>query len=199
MSNGRRNPTAKKGGTARLGQQASPWPRRLLYAGGIGIVLVLVAAVLFSPTPLRGVPEETEQVAVGSRDHVEGDIYDDHEVPAGGAHSAIWLNCGFYDIPVPAEHAVHSLEHGAVWITYNPDLDAGQVERLRGYTGGLDKVIVSPVSDQQSLILLTAWANRLELDDAGDARLEQFVNEFEGSTDAPEPGGACSGGIGDPR
>ncbi len=193
MSNGRKKQAARKGGA-----QPSPWPRRLIAAGGVAVVALLVAAVLFSPTPLRGVPEETESIAVGPPEHVDGDIYDDQDVPAGGAHSAAWLNCGYYDTPVPAENAVHSLEHGAVWITYNPDLDAGHVDRLRGFTEGLDKVIVSPVPGQESPILLTAWGNQLELDDAGDSRVEQFVNEFEGSTDAPEAGGACSGGVGNP-
>jgi hypothetical protein len=162
------------------------------------VVLLLVGAVLFSPKALRGVPDETETVAVGVPQHVEGDIYAEDEVPAGGAHASVPLNCGFYDTPVPAENAVHSLEHGAVWITHRSDLAADQVDRLSRFTGGGDKVIVSPVPGQSSPILATAWANQLELSDADDSRLEQFVNEFEGSLDAPEPGGACRGGVGTP-
>ncbi len=42
-----------------------------------------------------------------------------------------WLNCGIYDQPVLNENAVHALEHGAVWITYNPDLSADDVQKLR--------------------------------------------------------------------
>jgi hypothetical protein len=57
---------------------------------------------------------------------------------------------------------------------------------------------VSPVAGQGSPIIVTAWANQLELTDANDARLAQFVNEFEGSFDAPEPGGRCTGGTGSP-
>lgn len=198
MSDAPKRASAKKGSSQPRGQQASPWPKRFLIAGGIGVVLLLVGAVLFSPTPLRGVPEETESVAVGAPEHIEGDIYAEDEVPAGGAHAAAWLNCGFYDTPVPAENAVHSLEHGAVWITHRPDLAPEQVDRLSRFAGGVDKVIVSPVAGQSSPILVTAWANQLELSDADDSRLEQFVNEFERSLDAPEPGGACSGGVGRP-
>ena len=187
-----------KTGSSQPSAGPSPWPRRFLAAGGIGIVLVLVAAIVFSSAAPRGVPEATESVAVGEPRHVEGDIYGEDEVPAGGAHAPVWLNCGSYDTPVAAENAVHSLEHGAVWITYRPDLGAEQIARLGRFTGSLDKVIVSPVPGQSVSIVATAWGNRLELTDAADSRLEQFVNEFEGSLDAPEPGGRCAGGVGIP-
>ena len=45
----------------------------------------------------------------------------------GGDHFARWLACDVYDEEVPAELAVHSLEHGAVWVTYDPELPAEQV------------------------------------------------------------------------
>lgn len=180
------------------GQAPSPWPKRLAIAAGIGIVLALVAAVVFSSTPLRGVPEGTETVAVGAPLHVEGDIHEEGEVPAGGSHDPIWQNCGFYDTPIRSENAVHSLEHAAVWITYDPDLSPDDIDRLRGFSRQLDKVLISPVPGQKAPIIVTAWGSQLSLDDASDTRLEQFVNEFEGSPEAPEPGARCSGGVGEP-
>ena len=44
--------------------------------------------------------------------------------PVAGEHNAAWQNCtgNVYDAPIANEHAVHSLEHGAIWITYRPDL-----------------------------------------------------------------------------
>src|SRR5690349_7076196 len=53
--------------------------------------------------------------------------------PAGGKHAPEWQNCGIYNAPVPNETAVHSLAHGAVWITYRPDVaigDIGAIQRL---------------------------------------------------------------------
>ena len=178
--------------------QPSPWPKRLIAAAGIGIVLLLVAVVLFSPKPIRGVPDGTELVAVAAAVHVEGDIHEESEVPAGGAHAPIWQNCGFYDTPIRSENVVHSLEHGAVWISFDPTLPPDDIDRLRGFSRPLDKVLISPVPGQEALIIVTAWGAQLKLDDAGDRRLEQFVNEFEGSRDAPEPGGRCTGGVGEP-
>ena len=177
---------------------SSPWPKRLLWVGGGVLIVGLAAIVFFSNPGLRGVPEGTEQVAVAEGRHVDGDLHADGEVPAGGAHDEIWQNCGFYETEVRSENAVHSLEHGAVWITYEPGLADGQVSTLRDFTNRLDKVLVTPVAGQGSPIIVTAWANQLEIQDAGDARLAQFVNEFEGSAAAPEPGGRCSGGVGSP-
>ncbi len=186
-----KKPPAHTGGS-------SPWPKRLVWIGGTALVIGLVAVVFLNNPAIRGVPDGTEQVAVAAPEHVDGDLHDDGEVPAGGPHDEIWQNCGFYDVEVRSENAVHSLEHGAVWITYEPGIAEDQLRQLRGFTGRLEKVLVSPVAGQASPIIVTAWANQLELTDAGDARLAQFVNEFEGSFDAPEPGGRCNGGVGSP-
>lgn len=176
----------------------SPWPRRLLIAAGVGAAGLIVAVIALSQPPPRGVPEGTETIAVGAPQHVEGDIHDDDDIPAGGAHSAVWQNCGFYDAPIRSENAVHSLEHGAVWITYDPNLDASEIEQLRALPKPGEKVLISPVPDQPAPIIATAWANQLELTTTDDTRLEQFINEFERSPDAPEPGGSCVGGVGSP-
>jgi len=170
---------------------------------GIGVVAVVLLAIVVTialpgQTPAVGIPDGTETVAVASRAHVEGEIAYDDVVPAGGSHNPVWLNCGVYDAAVPKENAVHSLEHGAVWITYQPGIDAGQLDTLRGIAGDFRKVIVSPVAEQDSPVMATAWGYRLKLTDAGDSRLHQFVNEFDGDRHAPEPGAACSGGVGEP-
>lgn len=81
-------------------------------------------------------------------------------------------------------------------ITYDPNLDATEIERLRALSKPGEKVLISSVPDQPAPIIATAWANQLELTTTGDTRLKQSVNEFECSPDAPEPGGNCVGGIG---
>jgi hypothetical protein len=178
--------------------EQNPWPRRLGIGAAAAVVGFLVAIVAFSSPPVSGVPDGTETVAVESAQHVEGDIHDEGEVPAGGSHSEVWQNCGFYEEEIRSENAVHSLEHGAVWITYRPDLANDDLDRLRGLIRRPDKVLISPVDALGPAVMATAWANQLELDDVADPRLEQFVNEFEGSSSAPEPGGRCSGGVGTP-
>jgi hypothetical protein len=83
-------------------------------------------------TPEKQVaPQQGEQEDSGStvrsysnlsRDHTKEPVDYPQSPPVGGPHNPIWQNCGFYSKPVRNENAVHSMEHGAVWITYSPDL-----------------------------------------------------------------------------
>ncbi|MEE8485832.1 MAG: DUF3105 domain-containing protein [Acidimicrobiia bacterium] len=196
MSN---KPRARNTSTRQAASVESPWAKRLVWIAGIVIVGGLSAIVWFSQPEIRGVPDGTQTVAVGDPLHVDGDIHAEGEVPAGGAHDAIWQNCGFYAEEIRSENAVHSLEHGAVWITHDPSLSGEDVQSLRRFVKRTEKVLVSPVAGQSAPIIVTAWATQLELDDPTDLRLEQFVNEFSGASSAPEPGARCTGGVGHPE
>jgi len=118
--------------------------------------------------------------------------------PAGGRHLDTWLNCGVYAEPVETGQAVHSLEHGAVWITYRPDLSADQVEALRERVREAEYLILSPYPGQGSPIVLTAWAVQLEVDGTDDPRLDDFIVQYQQGPTAPELGAACSNGAGEP-
>lgn len=116
------------------------------------------------------------------------------EVPAGGDHLGAWLNCGVYSEPQINEHAVHSLEHGAVWITYNPDeVDAGTMEALYGRQVPSTKIIISPVEDLQAPVAAAAWGADVLLDGPDDPELQLFINKYWQSGLVPEPGASCSG------
>lgn len=117
--------------------------------------------------------------------------------PTGGVHRPTWQNCGIYDEPVAAEYAVHSLEHGAVWVTYQSDLPAGDVATLQDLMRGQDYIILSPYPDQDVKLVLTAWDVQLQLDSVTDERIEQFIKKYR-QRRGPEPSASCSGGIGNP-
>lgn len=173
----------------------------MIWGSGIAAFVLLVTVIISGTLnePIRGVPEGTETFQITDTLHVDGNIYGEDEVPPGGRHSPIWANCGFYDVQIQAENAVHSLEHGAVWITYRPDaVSDDDLGAIRGLASPVEKVLASPVPGQAAPIMATAWGFQLSLQSTGDARLDQFVAQFAGSLDAPEPGGACSGGIGSP-
>ncbi len=193
-----RKPSAKRKTAATSQSPPTPWAKRI--GAGIGLLVVagIVGVIAFSSEPASGVPDGTETVTVGEPAHVEGALHEEGEVPAGGEHNPVWLNCGYYDTEVDSEFAVHSLEHGAVWITYNPSIGQDGIDQLRGLVRRDRKIIVSPVANLEDPVLVTAWANQLYLDSPEDDRIDQFVNEFAGSSNAPEPGGSCRGGVGEP-
>lgn len=162
-------------------------------AAVLGLIVIMATSIAGED---RNPPENVETVAVDAPAHVEGEV-DYDGLPAGGEHSAIWLNCGVYDQPVPEENAVHSLEHGAIWITYPTGADEALVDGLRDYARR-GKVIVSPVDGQESPVMVTGWARRITADRADDPNINRFITEFISGTNAPEPGARCSGGVGDP-
>ncbi len=130
---------------------------------------------------------------------MEGNVSYEESPPVGGPHTSEWQNCGFYSEPVRDENAVHSLEHGAVWITYSPELPAGQVEQLRELAQNREYVLVSPYPDLSAPVVASAWGHQLELEGADDPRLEQFVGAYVGGPQTPEPGAPCTDGVGTPE
>lgn len=129
-----------------------------------------------------------------SHDHVDGPLEYDRVPPLGGEHSPRWLACDVYDESVPPEFAVHSLEHGAVWLAHAPDLPAEQVERLADLAAtDREYVLVSPEPGLDSRVVAVAWGAAVEASSADDPRLEEFVAAYAGGGQGGEPGAPCRG------
>jgi uncharacterized protein DUF3105 len=146
--------------------------------------------------PPKGV--KTYNVGPGGR-HTEGDVDYAQSPPVGGAHNPVWQNCGFYTEPVRNETAVHSLEHGAVWITHMPDLPQDEIERLRDLAQSNSYVLVSSYPGLDSPVVASAWGKQLKLDSAEDPDLKRFVRAYSQGSQAPEPEAPCTGGVGRPE
>ena len=142
-------------------------------------------------------------------DHVAGPVTYAVTPPVGGPHNGIWMNAGVYTKPIPSERAVHNLEHGAVWITYDASLSSDKVQQLVDFfnkqtmipeasDGGRSNrfVDVSPWTDNSlpSPIMISSWGYQLGVDSPTDPRLQQFVDTFRHSqTYTPEYGSAVDG------
>ena len=114
----------------------------------------------------------------GLHDHKDGVIKYDASPPVGGYHSAYWANCNgaVYDHQLANENAVHMLEHGAVWITYNPKtLKSGDLAKLKSYVVNQDRIALSPYAGLSSPISLQAWGYQLFVNSADDPRIAQFI------------------------
>ena len=169
---------------------------------GVAAIGLLIGFVVSSATPkvdpasisIAGLQTYSGLTA----NHVDGTVDYPQTPPAGGDHNGVWLNCGVYSEPVPNENAVHDLEHGAVWVTYDPTLvDSAGVDTLRSQLPDTF-VVLSPYADLGSPVVASAWGNQVALDGVDDPRLGEFVAKFWKSADAPEPGAPCTGGVDGP-
>ncbi len=147
-----------------------------------------------TPAELPGVLEYNET----DRNHVNEPVTYTLRPPVGGSHSPVWQNCGFYSDPVPEEQAVHALEHGAVWVTYNADLVAeDDLNELAEVAAVQTHVLVTPY-DQDAPLILTAWNRQQILETIDGQALADFILEYQQGPQTPEPGAPCEGGVGDP-
>ncbi|MGO0575063.1 DUF3105 domain-containing protein [Ornithinimicrobium panacihumi] len=172
--------------------------RGLMIWGSAALVVALIvggitwAIIKDSPAlaDLSGVKSYEYEAAAHRAEPIE---YTENP-PVGGPHHDAWWNCGVYDEEIPDEHAVHSLEHGAVWLTYQPDLPAEQIEVLKKL-GEQDYMLVSPKADQDTPVAASSWGNQLKLDSADEKVLTAYVREFKQNPETtPEFGAACSSG-----
>ena len=146
-----------------------------------------------------------ERLAVGEvvelpdegREHVLCADYD-HTPPAGGAHFPAWQNCGVYNRPVQDQTAVHSLEHGAVWVAYRPDLDPAELQAITDRLKSEQFALVAPYPGLQNAIVLTAWSRQLAVDSWSDPAVAEFLDAYLGrySPVAPEAGASCGQAVG---
>lgn len=144
-------------------------------------------------------------------DHVTGPVTYSVTPPVGGPHNAIWMNAGVYTKPVPTERAVHNLEHGAVWITYDPSLSTADVAALTAFVGKQSMIAeteqgvtnqanryvdLSPWASNSlpSKIVISAWGYQLQVSSPTDPRLQKFVDMFRHSPKyTPEYGAPVDG------
>jgi hypothetical protein len=128
--------------------------------------------------------------------HVQGTISYDTTPPTGGNHSQLWADCTgtVYTQPIANENAVHMLEHGAVWITYNAaTLPAAQLATLQRLVAGVDHLALSPYPDLKAPVSLQAWGYQLFVDSANDPRIGRFIAALRYNPQTtPEYGATCS-------
>lgn len=165
-------------------------------AAGAGVLSLINAVVITSATPpvdpstieVEGVQEIEALEAV----HVESAVEYEQTPPAGGPHNPTWLNCGIYEEPQQNENAVHSLEHSAVWVTYDPErVSGGDLDALRGAMPST-YIILSPFPGLEAPVVASAWGVQVALDGVDDPRLADFIIKYRLAESAPEPGALCS-------
>ncbi|MER7955352.1 DUF3105 domain-containing protein [Streptomyces sp. NPDC096030] len=132
------------------------------------------------------------------RNHVTTPVSYEMKPPVGGDHDQVWQNCDgdVYKTKIAEMNAVHSLEHGAVWVTYSKKAAEADVKQLAEKVGKTPYSLMSPVDDQSGAIMLSAWGKQVTVDSASDPRVDAFFTKYVQGPQTPEPGAACTGGVG---
>lgn len=177
-----------------------------IYGVGVAALLVLIGSVTAvmvagqkdksrlvsaAAKPIIGV----QSVAGFTRNHTTKRDPFLHIPPMGGDHSSDFTNCGIYTQPIDNWRAVHSLEHGAVWVTYTPKLPQKQIAALIDQAKTHPYEILSPFPGLPSPVVASAWGKQLKMKDAYDARLAIFLQAYLQGPQTPEVGASCSGGV----
>jgi hypothetical protein len=183
-----------------------PWG---LIAATLAVVLFAAAVITYavvqvnesnanqveSPDEIEGL--QTFDAYEEPQDHVDGPVDYAESPPVGGPHAPPpdWADCTgtVYDVDVRHENAVHSLEHGAVWITYNPDeIQDADIDTLAALVKNESGRMMSPYVGLDSPISIQSWGHQLKVDSADDPRIEQFADLLTLSNEfTPEPGASC--------
>ena len=201
-------PPARRGSSSRRTapvkvQQPKPWG---VIAGSAALGVALVALLVYAVMNQGGGVSELvrdpdnaiEGVTVASKDalqanHVPGPVDYPSLPPSGGDHNSAPQTCDVYTEALAPEHVLHSLEHGAVWVTYNDAATEDDIAALEDEVRGSSHRLLSPLPEQDSPIVLTAWGRTLEVDSAADERVGQFLEAYTNGSQAPERGASCAG------
>jgi hypothetical protein len=183
-----------------VNQRQTPWgliiATALIVALAIGVIGYAVSqnrkkSDAADPNKIPGIVHKV----FSSGEHKAGVLSYAESPPIGGPHSPIWADCDgtVYPDQIANENAVHSLEHGAVWITYKPGLPSDQLDVLTKLVSGHQFTILTPYAGLKSNVSLQAWGYQLFVDSATDKRVERFVKALRQSqTNTPELGASCS-------
>jgi hypothetical protein len=202
-------PTGK--GRTRPPTQVVTQPRRPwgLIIAAVVVVLFGVGAITYatvqvhksnadrvtSPDQISGI--KTYDYAAGQQ-HVSTPVTYTESPPVGGPHDPYWADCTgtVYSVDIRHENAVHALEHGAVWIAYNPDeVSQADIDKLSALVDGQSGRLMSPYAGLDSPISVQSWNHQLKLDSASDKRIKQFADLMTFNSEVkghyPEIGASC--------
>lgn len=108
-----------------------------------------------------------EAKQIEGRNHIlPGEEHNEYKTnpPTSGPHYGDAQPGGYYNQPIQDERAIHSLEHGYVWITYK-DQPKEVVEELQKLGKKyVNRVVISPREENDSPIALASWGRLSKLE-----------------------------------
>ncbi len=160
MASGKNSRAVRNARAAVVTKRSTPWGMIaaavvvVLFAGGIfGYYIVqnnakqakTAALAEWTPSdtnkdPSAKIPGIVIQPYAGAQ-HVQPNqtVAYTHSPPFGGTHDGYWAACNgvVYTTAVRNENMVHALEHGTIWIAYNPDqIKDAALDKLKAKVDG---------------------------------------------------------------
>ncbi len=183
-----------------------PWG----FAAGVGALVLFLGGILAYSATHVGIGDHSSLIYAESQisglqkhhgldaNHVDGKFidYPDEatQPPYGGNHNSRWQSCTVYTTPIANEHAVHALEHGAVWVTYDPNkVKDKDLTTLTNEVKGDAYHMMSPYPGLKSAVSLQAWGEQLFVDSVSDKRIKKFLTTFTQGPQTQERGASCTG------
>lgn len=187
------------GAASKASRPRPRWRQTLDSFGGMTVVVPLVltvvaAVVLLARQPL-GIAQSQDalmgdEIPITSAAHVPDGTLTTRSTrpPAEGPHYVLPQRVGEYDAVLDDGNVIHSLEHGIVWISYQPDMVteeqiAGLRSVYRAYSGD---VILSPRPENDAAVYIVSWGRRMAVDPDDTDTLRKFVETNRNRS--PEPG-----------
>jgi hypothetical protein len=216
MASGKNSRAGRNARTSVVTKRPTPWGLIagmlvvVLFAGGIFTYYVtqnnakqakVAALAEFTPSdtnkdPSTKIPGVVTQPYAGAQ-HVQPTqtVAYTHSPPFGGTHDGYWAACNgvVYTTAVRNENMVHALEHGSVWIAYDPTKITGDaVKTLAAKINGQPYSLMSPYPNLDQPISLQSWGHQLKLSDPNDPRIDEFIQALRTNQyQYPEPGASC--------
>jgi hypothetical protein len=146
-----------------------------------------------TPPATETVPPEHPAAGLGTPMPDEGNAHVDEGTfiiyknypPTSGPHYPRTADPGFYDQPVPEGYFVHSMEHGAIVLYYNPDLPDATKQQLKDLMtmlpfdgSGRVKLVIVPYTNMPTPLAIAAWKRLLLLNVYNFDEIRTFYQEW---------------------
>ena len=141
--------------------------------------------------------EVQELSSDGVGDHTNDPVDYETGPPVSGTHAPQSAPCGVHGEQIPDETQVHSLEHGAVGLQYQPDVDPEEIARIEDIVGEYDSHVFSaPYEGASAPVVVSSWGRLMELEEVDESAMKAYIDEFAGN--GPERNQPCDNTQDDP-
>jgi len=122
-----------------------------------------------------------EAFEIEGRGHVESSVDVNYQTnpPTSGDHLAEAENWGIYTKEIDDKAAVHSMEHGGIWISYD-DISKEDIKVLETIgKQNSQSTVVSPRAANDMHIVITSWGKMMKTDQVDAPLIQKYIDTYK--------------------